>query len=61
MTPLHAAMMGGKEEVVKALLDMGAQIDAADKEGEQPVHYAAADNNEALIALLAKEGKRRVN
>lgn len=59
--PLHAAMMGGKEDVVKALLDMGARIDAEDKEGEQPIHYAAADNNEALIALLAKEGKNRFN
>jgi hypothetical protein len=49
-------MMGGNEDVVRALLDCGAEINRGDKEGEKPIHYAAADNNEDLIGLLAKEG-----
>jgi len=56
VTPLHSAMMGGNEDVVRALLDCGAEINRGDKEGEKPIHYAAADNNEDLIGLLAKEG-----
>lgn len=51
-------MMSGKEDVVLALLDHGAQIDARDKEGEQPIHYAAAENNEAMILLLVDAGTK---
>ena len=53
---MHAAMMSGKEDVVLALLEHNAQIDAKDKEGEQPIHYAAAENNEAMILLLVDAG-----
>ena len=49
-------MMSGKEDVVLALLEHNAQIDAKDKEGEQPIHYAAAENNEAMILLLVDAG-----
>lgn len=48
--------MSGKEDVVLALLEHGANIDAEDKEGEQPIHYAAAENNEAMILLLVDAG-----
>ena len=52
--------MGGKEEVALALLDHGALINAQDKEGEQPIHYAAAENSEAMILLLVDAGNNVV-
>ena len=40
-TPLLTATAWGKIEAIKCLLDLGAQIDAIDKDGKSSVFWAA--------------------
>jgi ankyrin repeat protein len=40
VTPLHGAVCGGQLEVVRFLLDKGADVNAGDKRGETPIVYA---------------------
>ncbi|MEW5918594.1 MAG: ankyrin repeat domain-containing protein, partial [Gemmatimonadota bacterium] len=56
-TPLHLAAAQGRPEVVAALLDKGAQVDA--KEGawsQTPLMWAAAYNRVAAAEVLVKRG-----
>lgn len=41
----------GRVEIVRALLDLGAAVDAEDEQKRQPIHYAAFDGE--LIILLS--------
>lgn len=41
MTPLHRAIDGSHDEAVRLLIEMGANVQAEDHEGSQPIHYAA--------------------
>ena len=64
MTPIHFAVDKGyershtlqHEQVVKVLLDAGAKIDAQDKNGWQPIHYAADGVNVSLVKFLIESG-----
>ncbi len=40
-TALHMAAAGYRVEIIKMLLDAGAEVDAANRRGAQPLHYAA--------------------
>ncbi|MDP7240452.1 MAG: HisA/HisF-related TIM barrel protein [Dehalococcoidia bacterium] len=55
-TPLHWASEGGHLEVVKALLEAGADTDLADGDGATPLHYASHPSEgghvEVVKALL---------
>jgi len=57
-TPLHLAMLStgiqDSTEVVKLLINKGADVNAPDSEGERPIHYAAAEDAGDFITLLAK-------
>jgi ankyrin repeat protein/WD40 repeat protein len=55
-TPLHVAVLQGKEESVRFLIGMGAQVDAKDEFGNTPLHLAAKLGHTALIALLIEKG-----
>ncbi|KAJ8969600.1 hypothetical protein NQ317_011314, partial [Molorchus minor] len=50
-TPLHLAAGAGQIEVCKLLLELGADIDATDEEGQKPIH-AACQNNFSEVAKL---------
>ena len=49
-------MMSGSAEVTKLLLNHGADVFAADNEGEMPIHFAAAEDHHHLINFLADAG-----
>uniref|UniRef100_A0A2K6JR09 Uncharacterized protein n=1 Tax=Rhinopithecus bieti TaxID=61621 RepID=A0A2K6JR09_RHIBE len=41
-SPLHIAASAGRDEIVKALLGKGAQVNAVNQNGCTPLHYAIA-------------------
>lgn len=49
-------MLGGSEAVVELMIRYGADVMANNKEGEQPIHFAAAEDAGDIIVLLAKGG-----
>jgi len=51
-TALHLAARSGFEEIVKLLLDAGANREVRNDHGETPLHVAAADGNRAIMRLL---------
>ena len=57
--PLHCAAWKGHVEVVEALLDAGAEINAHNENGHwgtTPLHAAAHGNQRAVAELLIKRG-----
>lgn len=59
MSLLHWACDRGHLEVVKLLLDRGADSDAKDAEGQTPLHYAASCGHQQVAELLLKQGASR--
>jgi ankyrin repeat protein len=65
-TPLHAAAAGYRNDIARALIKNGANVNAENRRGATPIHYAADGgpvfrswNPEAqaeMIALLIKNG-----
>ena len=47
-TPLHIAASAGRDEIVKALIDKGAPINAVNQNGCTPLHYAASKNKQEV-------------
>lgn len=43
-TPLHSAVSSGREKVVATLLELGAEVDAANSGGQTPLHYAVSSS-----------------
>ncbi|MBN3313755.1 BCL3 protein, partial [Atractosteus spatula] len=57
LTPLHLAVQSGSCELVKLLLDSGADIDAVDiKSGRSPLIHAVENNNMEMVNFLIKCG-----
>jgi ankyrin repeat protein len=56
LTPLHYAAGTGDEEVVKVLLDKGADINAADGSGSTAMDTAAYYNQPGITHMLAEAG-----
>ena len=51
-TPLHCAATEGVAEVVKALLDAGADVRAKNNEKMAPIHFACADRKIDTVQVL---------
>eukprot|EP00756_Hemistasia_phaeocysticola_P017127 Hpha_TRINITY_DN15519_c3_g8::TRINITY_DN15519_c3_g8_i1::g.105083::m.105083 len=52
-TALHSAAFFGRDKLIRALVPLGADVEAADKQGHRPLHRAAARGHlRALEALL---------
>ncbi|KAH6653770.1 ankyrin repeat-containing domain protein [Truncatella angustata] len=57
-TPLHIAAMNGKLDIVQALLESGADINACDDAGMAPIHYgvASAQDSKEVVECLISNG-----
>ncbi|KAI8648686.1 Espin [Fusarium keratoplasticum] len=51
-TALHLAATAGMEEVVRWLIDMGADKEAKNRAGKTPLYYAARNGHEAVVGML---------
>lgn len=51
-TPLHIALMEGKIDIANQLLDAGANANAVNVRGVQPIHFAVAQRDKELVARL---------
>jgi ankyrin repeat protein len=55
-TALHASLAGRRSEIVKILVDAGADVNAQQHGGWTPLHAAAANGDRAAIDLLFAHG-----
>jgi len=58
VTALHGAVARRDVDIVKMLLDAGADPNARQERGFAPLHDAAANGHAALVELLLKHGAR---
>ena len=56
-TPLHWSSMNGKLEVMKILIDKGANVNAPDHEGGTPLHWSSAYGHIEAMKLLVNKGR----
>ncbi|CAH1993637.1 unnamed protein product [Acanthoscelides obtectus] len=54
-TPLHLAAAAGQIEVCKLLLELGADIDATDEQGQKPIHAACQNNYSEVVKLFLQQ------
>ncbi len=54
--PLHWAAVNGELEVVRTLIEAGADVNASDTDGETPLTKAARDDHGEIINLLLAHG-----
>lgn len=55
-TPLHSAATRGQDEIVKLLLEKGANVNAKDYNGETPLMWAAELEKYSTIEILLENG-----
>ncbi len=55
MTPLTAASYGGHDNIVRSLLNAGAQIDQPDGEGKTPLEAAVVGGHPTTLKLLLQQ------
>ena len=55
-TPVHRAVAKGHSDVVRVLLDHGANPDPDDDCGLKPLHLAASGNHASVVKLLLESG-----
>jgi outer membrane protein TolC len=55
-TPLHAATYRGNYEIVRMLLEKGADINAATSSGMSPLYIAANEGSLEIVKLLVEKG-----
>jgi ankyrin repeat protein len=52
ITPLHFAARGGFVDIVKYLIQTGANVNMQDRDNYTAMHYAALNGNRAIVDLL---------
>ncbi|OQE29983.1 hypothetical protein PENSTE_c002G03182 [Penicillium steckii] len=57
--PLHVALQGGRDEIVKALLAGGADVEIQDPLGRTAIFYAILGNEEPLRLILSRQANIR--
>ena len=58
MTPLHYAAKYSSVNIVKMLIDGGADVRITDKQGRTPLHYAAEVGNLDMVQYLIEHGPK---
>ena len=53
---LHAASAGGHADIMKMLLDSGADINLTDEQNMTPLHYAVISGGKEAVSLLLENG-----
>lgn len=61
ITPLHYACIKGSKNAVDLLLDLGANINAVDEDGNNCLHYAVNSNDSKLLKKLLVRGAQKTN
>jgi hypothetical protein len=54
----HAVVMAGSTQVIKLLLDRGANVNAVDKGGFTPLHFAAERGVVEIVTMLLEKGAK---
>lgn len=57
-TALHAAACRGHEEMLRMLLDAGADIEAVGNDGQTPMYLAAQQKHQGVVQILLKAGAK---
>lgn len=55
-TPLHLAAMGAKVDILRQLVDQGADVQAINNGFETPLHVAARSRSTQTLHALVKKG-----
>jgi ankyrin repeat protein len=55
-TALHVAIESGQGDAARVLIELGADIRAADYRGARPLHYAAGMGHLAVVEMLLDRG-----
>ena len=55
-TPLHLAVLYRRSAVARLLIESGAVLDRADRDGKLPLHWASMDNQQELVELMLNRG-----
>ena len=58
-TPLHAAVIQNRVDMVLLLLKHGADINAPGERGETPLQTALVMDNQGIAELLLREGAKK--
>jgi ankyrin repeat protein len=60
--PIHSASVGGHGDAIRALIGLGADVNAQDTDGATPMHLAAeAEDGMKSINALCESGKAKLN
>lgn len=60
-TPLILAIKEENEDLVKRLLEIGADVNHSDRHGQMPITLAVAKSNVAIVGLLLDTGKVNID
>lgn len=60
-TPLHRAVIGGNLDIIKLLIDKGADAFLVDEKNESPLDYAKDEGDITIINYLTKIKERKDN
>ena len=52
--PLHWAVRHNREDMVKKLMELGADVEGLDKDGETPLLYSCRDGRASMVRLLVE-------
>ena len=57
MTALHMAATHGYVQIVKMLIDKGADLHSCDNDLMTPLHFACSEGNTDIVQMILEKGK----